>query len=93
VWCHHEFLDGSGYPRGLKGDDIPIEARVVTVADVFDALTAYRHYKAMWSNERAFDELRGMADGGKIDSHCVDALLDSVTEINAVQQQCSVSSR
>jgi HD-GYP domain-containing protein (c-di-GMP phosphodiesterase class II) len=87
VWCHHEFLDGSGYPRGLKGEDVPLEARVVTVADVFDALTAYRHYKTRWSNEAAFDELRAMAAMGKIDGRCVDALLDGVTEINSVQHQ------
>lgn len=87
VWCHHEFLDGSGYPRRLKGDDVPPEARVVTVADVFDALTTYRHYKTQWSNEAAFDELRRMANAGKIDRRCVDALLGSVTEINLVQRQ------
>jgi HD-GYP domain-containing protein (c-di-GMP phosphodiesterase class II) len=88
IWCHHEFLDGSGYPRGLRGDDVPLEARVVTAADVFDALTAYRHYKAQWPNEQAFDELRTMADSGKIDRPCVDALLDSVTDIKSVQSHC-----
>jgi HD-GYP domain-containing protein (c-di-GMP phosphodiesterase class II) len=91
VGCHHEFLDGSGYPQGLKGDEVPMEARIVTVADVFDALTAYRHYKTQWSNADAFDELRNMASAGKIDSNCVEALLDSVTEINAVQQECNES--
>lgn len=45
IYCHHELLDCSGYPRQLKGDEIPLEARIVTVADIFDSLTAERPYK------------------------------------------------
>lgn len=45
VRCHHEYLDGSGYPAGLGGEAIPLEARIVTVADIFDALTFRRPYK------------------------------------------------
>lgn len=48
---HHEALDGSGYPEGFKGDNIPIEARIVAVADIFDALTTKRPYKEAWSND------------------------------------------
>lgn len=48
---HHEKYDGSGYPRGLKGEDIPISARIVTIADVFDALISMRVYKDAWSDE------------------------------------------
>jgi len=48
---HHENYDGSGYPNGLKGDDIPLAARIVKLADVFDALTTKRPYKEPWSNE------------------------------------------
>ena len=51
---HHEKFDGSGYPYGLKGDDIPIEARIVAAADVFDALTTERPYKKAWPVEEAF---------------------------------------
>jgi HD-GYP domain-containing protein (c-di-GMP phosphodiesterase class II) len=74
VACHHEFLDGSGYPRGLRGDEIPAEARIVTVADIFDALTSQRPYKQPWSVEAALQELRTMADLGKLDRLCVEAL-------------------
>ena len=48
---HHEKYDGSGYPRGLKGDDIPLSARIVAIADVFDALISTRVYKNAWNNE------------------------------------------
>ena len=61
--CHHEKWDGSGYPNGLKGEDIPIEARIVTVADVFDALTTERPYKKAWTVEAALDVLH--KDAGK----------------------------
>lgn len=74
VACHHEFLDGSGYPRGLRGDEIPIEARIVTVADIFDALTSQRPYKKPWTAEAAMQELRRMAEAGLVDMRCVEAL-------------------
>ena len=71
---HHEFLDGSGYPRREKNDNIPIEARIVTVADIFDALTSKRAYKGAWSIEEAFDTLDRMVAEGKLDADCVAAL-------------------
>jgi HD-GYP domain-containing protein (c-di-GMP phosphodiesterase class II) len=73
VACHHETLDGRGYPHGLAGDAIPIEARIVSVADVFDALTSERPYKHAWSVDEALDHLRGMA-GVKVDGECVGIL-------------------
>lgn len=53
--CHHEKWDGTGYPRGIKGKNIPLEARIVTVADVFDALCMQRVYKKAWRPEEAYE--------------------------------------
>lgn len=76
--AHHEKLDGSGYPRGLKGNDIPMQARVMTVADIFDALTAGdRPYKRSLSVEKALDILNNEAKLGKIDPLLVDVFINS----------------
>lgn len=83
---HHENVDGSGYPKGLKGTDIPIEARIIAVADVFDALTSERCYKPAWSNEEAFVALREMATW-KLDPMCVDALTSQPEKIREIQLQ------
>lgn len=89
VSCHHEFLDGSGYPRGLKGDEIPLEARIVTVADVFDALTSIRPYKKHWDNDAALADLALMADQGKLDRSCVLALQNNRDSIDDIQRRYS----
>jgi HD-GYP domain-containing protein (c-di-GMP phosphodiesterase class II) len=83
---HHEAIDGSGYPKGLKGDEIPIEARISAVADIFDALTSRRTYKEAWSNEEAFDMLRRLADS-KLDRDCVDAMLKNIDKVQEIQQR------
>ncbi len=83
---HHESLDGSGYPYGKQGEQIPLESRIVAVADIFDALTSRRPYKPAWSNEEAFAFLKGFA-GAKLDPDCVDALQHCRTEIEEIQQQ------
>jgi putative two-component system response regulator len=83
---HHEKFDGSGYPRGLAGEDIPLSGRIVAVADVFDALTSERPYKAAWSVERA----RQMVIDGKgshFDPACVDAFLSDWDEVLAIRQR------
>ena len=74
VAFHHEFLDGSGYPHGAVLADIPIEARIVTVADIFDALTSKRVYKEPWTVDAALAALDGMVAEGKLDADCVSAL-------------------
>ena len=71
---HHEKFDGSGYPRGLRGPDCPIEGRIIAVADVFDALTSERVYKRAWTVEQARDLLIS-SRGGHFDPDCVDAFL------------------
>ena len=71
---HHEKWDGSGYPNGLAGDDIPIAGRIVAVADVFDALTHVRPYKAAWSKADALAEITSHA-GRHFDPQVVEAFL------------------
>ncbi len=83
---HHEAVNGSGYPGGIKGNNIPLEARIVAVADIFDALTSVRSYKEAWSNERAIQELRRLA-GEKLDQDCVDALVNNIKSVEAIQRQ------
>ena len=85
VLHHHEAIDGRGY-GGLMGAEIPIEAKIVAVADVFDALTSIRPYKEAWSNDKAFEFLRSMA-GSKFDSDCVAALINCRSEIEAIQAE------
>ncbi len=76
--AHHEKLDGSGYPFGLTADDIPIQTRMMTIADIFDALTAAdRPYKAAMPHDRALDILLGDAKGGKLDRRLVDLFIES----------------
>ena len=83
---HHEALDGSGYPHGLKDDEIPLEARIVAVADVFDALTSGRPYKAAWPNEEAFAWLRRLARS-RFDQQCVEALAANAAKVAEIQSQ------
>jgi len=85
VELHHEAIDGSGYPYGLKGSAIPMEARICAVADIFDALTSRRPYKEPWGNEKAFAILRGLA-GTKLDSHCVEAFVGNESGVREIQQ-------
>jgi response regulator RpfG family c-di-GMP phosphodiesterase len=74
AWTHHEKVDGSGYPRGLRGEEIPLQGRIVAVADVYDALTSERPYKKAWDIERTEGWLRDCA-GQHFDPACVEAFL------------------
>lgn len=75
VRCEHEKWDGSGYPKGLRGEEIPIEARIVTVADIYDALTTDRPYRKAFAHERAIEIIKEMRDDRKLDPRVVDAFL------------------
>jgi putative two-component system response regulator len=77
---HHEKFDGSGYPNGLSGENIPLFGRIVAVADVFDALTSERPYKKAWSIEDACKLLRE-GSGQHFDPICVDAFFSDFDEI------------
>ncbi len=70
--CHHEKIDGSGYPKGLKGEEIPLGARIIAVADVFEALTSKRHYREPMPVEVAMNHLREFS-GTLYDPNVVDA--------------------
>ena len=83
---HHETMNGSGYPSGMKGDEIPLEARIVAVADVFDALTSERSYKKAWDNKKAIQTLKELA-GETLDQDCVDALITNMDQVEKIQKQ------
>jgi putative two-component system response regulator len=77
AWTHHERLDGTGYPRGLAGDAIPLAGQIVSVADMFDAMTSDRPYRAARSLDYAVDALDACR-GSRFDPILVDALLESL---------------
>ena len=83
---HHEAVNGTGYPEGRAGNEVPLEARIVAVADVFDALTSRRPYKQAWANDKALQTLLEMADE-KLDKDCVNALLNNLDQVVEIQQQ------
>lgn len=83
---HHEKFNGSGYPRGLAGEGIPLYGRIVAVADVFDALTSERPYKPAWDIPRALELLRAER-GAHFDADCVDAFLHDLEAVMAVRER------
>jgi HD-GYP domain-containing protein (c-di-GMP phosphodiesterase class II) len=87
VGLHHERGDGSGYPKGLLMDQIPLEARIVAVADVYDALSNRRPYKEVWTEQEIVDELEKEVALGRLDAQCVKALIDARAERAAIQQR------
>jgi len=83
---HHEKWDGSGYPDGLKGEQIPIAARIVAIADVFDALSSERPYKKAFSEDKTFSIIKE-GRGSHFDPNVVDAFFAAQEEILAIKQK------
>ena len=84
VTHHHEAMDGTGYPFGLEGDEIPVEARIVAVADVLDALLSKRIYKEAWSLDRSLETLRALA-GNKLDPDFVRIVCENKAELQRIR--------
>lgn len=86
AYGHHEKFDGQGYPNGLVGEAIPLPARIVAVADVFDALTSKRPYKHAWSVQDAVEYLQ-TEQGRHFDPACVQAFLTQLDKVLHIRQQ------
>lgn len=86
ILCHHERFDGLGYPRGIKGDDIPLEARIMTLADIYDALLSARVYKPAFTYEEAKTEISSHA-GTRFDPEMVEVMLAHMPEFEAIHRR------
>jgi two-component system response regulator RpfG len=87
---HHERFDGTGYPNGVAGKDIPLVARIVSVADVYDALSSRRPYKEAWSTDDAKDYLETNS-GSQFDPLCVEAFFERIDNIDDIH--CNFSDK
>ncbi len=83
---HHECWDGTGYPRGLMGSNIPMAGRICGLCDVFDALTSQRPYKEIWPNEKALKEIE-QERGTHFDPHMVDCFFKILPEIRRIHEE------
>lgn len=83
---HHEKYDGTGYPHGLKGEEIPISGRIIAIADVFDALTTARPYKKAWSVEEAIQYLKEKS-GTHFDPKLVNLFIKSLSEVLPIKEK------
>jgi putative two-component system response regulator len=88
AWTHHEKFDGTGYPRRLSGEAIPLEGRIAAVADTFDALTTKRVYKPAYSMEQALDVMRE-GRGKHFDPSLLDTFLNAVDEVLVIKDRFS----
>lgn len=87
---HHEKWDGTGYPYGLAGEEIPEAARIAALADVFDALTSERPYKPAWTVEASLELIRARS-GTHFDPALVDALIEQLPAVLAIRERFSDS--
>ncbi len=86
AYCHHEKWDGAGYPRGLQGEEIPLSARIMALADVYDALRSKRVYKEAWPHEQARQTIVEAA-GSHFDPMVVEAFIRCEPQVLEIQQQ------
>ena len=87
-YCHHEKWDGTGYPRGLEGEEIPLAARIFCIADVYDALSSDRPYRGAWPHEKVVEHIRELA-GTHFDPQVVAAFMDMLSEEELLSHQKS----
>jgi len=83
---HHEKWDGSGYPKGLKGEEIPLVGRIVALADVYDALTSERPYKKAWSSEKAVSYIKDMS-GTQFDPKLVEKFIEILPSVQSISER------
>ena len=88
---HHENWDGSGYPKGLKGEEISLQGRIIPVCDVFDALTSERPYKKAWTVEEAMVEIKNLS-GAKFEPFLVEKFQHILPEVLKIKASYSDSS-
>ena len=88
--CHHERWDGEGYPRGLSGDEIPLSARILSLADVYDALTTSRPYKEAWSHQRAMEWIAERG-GTQFDPEVISVFLSRAALFNSERERLADS--
>lgn len=89
ISCHHERVDGLGYPSGLKGDEIPIDARIILIADTFDAMTTNRPYRNALPMEIAFRELQAHA-GRQFDAELVQIFIEDLSSLQDEEKNTEV---
>ncbi|HNX24354.1 MAG TPA: response regulator [Spirochaetota bacterium] len=87
ILYHHERWDGAGYPYGLKGEDIPLSARIVSIADVYDALTSRRPYKEAFSHDKAIDIMKN--EDGKYDPELFNLFIKNAEKFNKIRIEFS----
>lgn len=86
AFTHHEKFDGTGYPKGLAGEAIPILGRIVAICDVFDALVSRRSYKVPWTFDQAVQKV--VSEKGKhFDPKLVDLFLENIDEIRQISEE------
>jgi HD-GYP domain-containing protein (c-di-GMP phosphodiesterase class II) len=81
IECHHENFDGTGYPAGIKAENIPIGARILAVAEAYISLTSKRPYRDPWDAKAAFNEIGKYVKSGKFDPEVVNALGKIVAQL------------